>query len=121
MGDEINLYKRFMEGLLEKRIDLYAKLIKSGRAWPKVEIYAKFNELLHSLSDEKRIILADLIQNTRDSAIFDTLEYFDDSINLEKLQVSQNGVKFPCDFFGGDFHNDWVALCQGDMWGNEIC
>lgn len=119
MEDEISLYKRFMEGLLEIRIALYAKRIKSGSAWPNADMYAKFNKLYNSLDNEDRVVLADIIQNTRDDAIFDTLEYFDEQIYLENLHINQNGVEFPNDFWGGDFHNDWAGLCNGDMWGED--
>ena len=122
MDEEIRLYKKFMEGLLEKRPDMRAERIKTKNktVWPEnTEMHQKYISFFGDLSDENKTVLADLLQDTRDAAIFDTLEYFDDKINLDGLHVTQNGAEFPKDFFGGDFHNDWVALFQGDLWGES--
>lgn len=119
MEKQIDLYKSFMEGLLENRDDLYAKQIKEGRAWPNVEMYAGFNRLYNGLNDDNKAVLVEIIQRTRDTAIFDVLEYIDDKINLGGLHITQNDIEFPSDFFGGDFHSDWAALCQGDLWGES--
>ena len=121
MDEGIRLYKEFMEGLLEQRPDMRAERIKAKNkmVWPKAEMYQKYRSFFGGLSDENKNVLADLLQDTRDAAIFDTLEYFDDTINLDGLHVTQNGIEFPKVFFGGDFHNDWVALLQGDFWGEN--
>ncbi|MCL2436523.1 MAG: hypothetical protein FWD00_00635 [Clostridiales bacterium] len=119
MDKNIELYKKFMEGLLENRTDLYAQNLRTGkRVFPAVD-EERMRDFCNSLSGESKIILADIIQQTRDSAIFDVLEYLDESIYLHELKITQNGVEFPNDFWGGDFHCDWAGLCQGDMWGED--
>jgi len=122
MDKDIRLYKKFMEGLLGKRPDIYAESMKKNSKeipWPKIEMFEKFNNLYKNLCNEDKLVLADVIQSTRDDAMFDVLEYLDENIELEGLNVTQNGIKFPNDFWGGDFHCDWAGLCQGDMWGED--
>ena len=121
MSEEIAMYKDFMNGLLERRVEMRSKFIKTNRkqVWPKVEHYKKYTDFFNTLSAENKLVLADLLQDTRDGAIFDTLEYFDEKIYLAELHVTQRGVEYPRNFFGGDFHMDWVALCSGDMWGEN--
>jgi len=119
MDKNIDLYKMFMEGLLEQRIDLYAKKLRNGGSVFPAVGDKKLRDFCNSLSKENKTILADIIQETRDCAIFDTLEYFDDTIYRRGLKIIQDGVEFPNNFFGGDFHCDWAALCQGDMWGQD--
>ena len=119
MDRNIDQYKKFMEGLLKNRIDPYANNLKSGRrVFPAVG-EKKFQDFCDSLSDENKMILADIIQHTRDSAIFDVLEYLDFEINCKGLKITQNDIEFPNDFWGGDFHCDWAGLCNGDMWGEN--
>ena len=119
MTKEIELYKKFMEDLLKNRTDLYANSLRNGgRVFPAVGD-ERLHDFCASLSDENKMILADVIQRTRDSAIFDTLEYLDDTVNRRGLKITQNGVEFPNNFFGGDFHCDWAALCQGGMWKQD--
>ena len=119
MDKDIKIYKDFMEGLLKNRADFYAENLREGkRVFPAVG-KEKLRKLCNSLSHEDKMILADIIQETRDTAIFDVLEYLDENIYLHDLKVSQKGVDFPKDFWGGDFHCDWVGLCQGNMWGED--
>lgn len=119
MNDEISKYKELMEGLLEIRTDVRVKTVRNGQGWPEVEMYAKFNELYESLNSEQKQVLSEILQEARDYAIFDTLEYIDDEINRANLRITKNDIMFPNSFFGGDFHSDWIALCQGDMWGED--
>jgi len=105
-----------MEGLLEKRLDLYAENLKNGNpVFPATGDENK-RDFCNALNDKDKLLLADILQEVRDSAIFDTLAYFDWMICCHELNVSQKGINFPNDFFGGDFHCDWVALIANDMW-----
>ena len=119
MDKNIELYKKFMEGLLENRTDLHARILREGkRVFPAVD-EERLRDFCDSLSDESKMVLADIIQLTRDNAIFDVLEYLDENINLHDLKISQNDVEFPSDFWGGDFHCDWAGLCQCEIWGKN--
>jgi len=113
----IELYIKFMEGLLENRTDLYAQNLREGKQVFPAAGEKELRDFCSFQSSENKMILADIIQQTRDSAIFDVLEYLDENINLRELKITQNGVEFPNSFWGGDFHCDWAGLCQGDMWG----
>jgi carboxymethylenebutenolidase len=140
MSTPLDEYKPFVDGLVKIRPSVEARWVVE-KGWPKIELTdpmyrtlspaarklrdeahqrnEHINHFLAELTAEQREILADIVQEARDSGIHDTLVYINDSINLSGLRLSVNGIELAIEPYGTEMYFDWTARREGDEWPDE--
>ena len=74
MSKELELYKAFIDGLVERKDSITARWVK-GDGFPKTEDNKAKNELLATLTPEQKSVLAEMLQDEHIAGIHDTLTY----------------------------------------------
>ncbi|WP_227872271.1 DUF6547 family protein [Paenibacillus albus] len=115
---ELELYKRFIDDLVEFRPGVLPRWIK-GNGWPNTVENQKINKVLSELTAEQKEIVALIAQSARDGGIHDVLVYLTDQINLEGLEIVKNGIIMETEPFDSGMHYDWVCRREGDSWPNQ--
>src|SRR5512138_1047368 len=118
MSSRLEEYKAFVEGLLHIRPSVEAGWARE-KSWPRVPENKKFNEFLSTLKLEQRAILADMLQQARDSGIHDTLAYLNDEIALNDLHIFRSEVELAAQPYGTELYYDWWSRCNGDPWPED--
>ena len=72
MSKELELYKAFIDGLVERKDSMTALWVK-GDGFPKTEDNKAKNELLAALTPEQKGVLAEMLQDEHIAGIHDTL------------------------------------------------
>ena len=114
MSKELELYKAFIDGLVERKDSMTALWVK-GDGFPKTEDNKAKNELLAALTPEQKGVLAEMLQDEHIAGIHDTLAYINEMMDLEGLELHQNGEAYPNDHFES-LHYDFISRCNGDEW-----
>lgn len=114
MSKELELYKAFIDGLVERKDSMTALWVK-GDGFPKTEDNQAKNELLAALTPEQKGVLAEMLQDEHIAGIHDTLAYINEMMDLEGLELHQDGESYPNDYFES-LHYDFISRCDGDEW-----
>lgn len=114
MSKGLELYKAFIDGLVEQKNGVEAKRIV-GKGYPQNEDNKAINELLGVLTSEQKEVLAKMVQDARIGGIHDTLAYMDEMMDCDELVLSQEGENYPYDHFES-MHYDFICRCEGDEW-----
>ena len=114
MSKELELYKAFIDGLVERKDSITALQVKAG-GFPKTEDNKSKNELLAALTPEQKSVLAEILQDEHIAGIHDTLAYINEMMDLEGLEFHQDGESYPNDYFES-LHYDFISRCDGDEW-----
>ena len=127
MSKELELYKAFIDGLVERkdsmtalcglveRKDSMTALWVKGDGFPKTEDNKAKNALLAALTPEQKGVLAEMLQDEHIAGIHDTLAYINEMMDLEGLELHQDGESYPNDYFES-LHYDFISRCDGDEW-----
>ena len=99
MSKELELYKKFIDGLVEQKESVTARWIMED-GFPKNGDNEEENKLLQELTPEQKRILAKIVQNERIGGMHDALAYMDE---------------MPHDYFES-MHFDFIGRCEGDEW-----
>ena len=70
MGKELELYKAFIDGLVEWKDSMTARWVK-GDGFPKTEDNKTKNDLLSTLTPEQKDVLAEMLQDEHIAGIHD--------------------------------------------------
>ena len=114
MRKKLALYKAFIDGLVERKDSITARWVK-GDGFPKTENNKAKNDLLAALTPEKKDILAGLLQDEHIAGIHTHLAYINKMMDLEGLELHQDGESYPNDCFES-LHYDFISRCDGDEW-----
>ena len=114
MGKELELYKNFIDGLVERKDSVTAKWIKED-GFPQIDENKAKNDFLAALSTEQKEVLAQMLQEEHMAGIHDTLAYINEMMDLEGLELHQDGESYPNDYFES-LHYDFISRCDGDEW-----
>lgn len=114
MSKELELYKAFIDGLVERKDSMTALWVK-GNGFPKTEDNKAKNELLAALTPEQKGVLAEMLQDEHIAGIHDTLAYINEMMDLEGLELHQDSESYPNDYFES-LHYDFISRCDGDEW-----
>ena len=115
MNKRLKLYREFIDDLTKIRNGvLHIWVTKTG--WPKLPENDKYNNLLDKLNKDEKTILAEMIQQSRDGGIHDTLVYLSEQINLNNLRLSKEDTEFAIEPYGTELFWDWTARCDGSDW-----
>ena len=60
-------------------------------------------------------LLAEMLQDEHIAGIHDTLAYINEMMDLEGLELHQDGESYPNDYFES-LHYDFICRCDGDEW-----
>ena len=113
MSKELELYKAFIDGLVERKDSMTAHWVQSD-GFPKTEDNKAKNDLLAALTPEQKDVLAGLLQDEHIAGIHDTLAYINEMMD-EGLELHQDGESYPNDCFES-LHYDFISRCDGDEW-----
>ena len=121
MDVAFDLYKNFIDGLVEQRDCIYARKIREQRLWPKTaaDYLVRQNKVISSLSEEDREIIADMLQGARDSGVHDTLVYLNEEMTFNEMRIVVGSTELPFEPYGTEMFYDWIARCNGDIWPDE--
>ena len=113
--DGLEVYKRFVDKMVEvQRNNVTARWIEET-GYPKLKENEKVNEFLCSLSKEQRSLLAKIVGEAKRERIHDALAAINEMVNLDGLEIYQDGKKMICDHFES-MHFDFICRCEGDEW-----
>ena len=114
MRKELELYQAFIDGLVERKDSITARWLK-GDGFPRTEDNQTKNEFLAALTPEQKEVLAGLLQEEHIAGIHTTLAYLNKMMDLDGLELHQDGVSLPNDYFES-LHYDFISRCEGDEW-----
>lgn len=114
MNKRLELYKAFIDGLVERKNSVTARWMK-GDGFPRIDENKTKNKLLAALTSEQREVLAEILQKEYIAGIHDTLAYINEMMDLEGLELQQDGEAYPNDYFES-LHYDFISRCEGDEW-----
>ena len=122
-------YKELIDGLVEIRPGALSRWIEEKRSWPIIpetpdseaaravnEENRAINELVGTLTEGQRPVLAKLLQSARDGGIGDVLAYLNEEPKLRELRIVRNGRQLPIEPFGTELYWDWTCRREGDAW-----
>ncbi len=116
MADSLQEYKVFIDGLVKLRGSVLARRFREG-VWhceqPPDQV--KYNELLATLSQQQRDLIADILDNERSGSIHDVLVFITD----RKYRVFKDETMLAVEPFGMESFFDYVARSMGDSWPDE--
>lgn len=98
MSKELKLYKAFIDGLVERKDSMTARWIK-GDGFPQTDDNKAKNDLFAALTPAQREVLAEILQDEHIAGIHDALAYINEMIDLEGLELHQDGESYPNDYF----------------------
>lgn len=114
MKKELELYKNFIDGLVERKDSVIAKWIKCD-GFPKTDDNKAKNEFIANLTSEQKEVLASMLEEEHIAGIHTVLAYINKMMDLDGLEIIQNGVSYPNDYFES-LHFDFISRCEEDEW-----
>lgn len=98
----------------QRKDSITARWVK-GDGFPKTEDNKAKNDFLATLTPEQKGIIAEMLQDEHIAGIHDTLAYINEMMDLEGLELHQDGESYPNDYFES-LHYDFISRCDGDEW-----
>lgn len=114
MNKGLELYKAFIDGLVERKNSVEARWIMD-KGYPQNDDNTTINQLLDVLTPEQKGVLAAMVQKARIAGIHDALAYMDEMMDCDGLVLSQNGEVYPYDYFDS-MHYDFICRSESDEW-----
>ncbi len=114
MAKGLDLYKAFIDGLVERKDGVLRKWILV-KGYPNTDENKKINELLTVLSEEQKNVVAKMVLDARIGGIHDTLAYINEKMDCDNLVMLQEGEVFPYEYFSS-MNYDFIARCEDDEW-----
>lgn len=108
MKKQLELYKSFVDGLVERKESITARRILS-EGLPNTADNAQDNQVLSTMSQDK------LLTQERISGMHDTLSYINELMDLEDLKQIQYGEALDNNNFES-LHYDFMCRLEGDEW-----
>ena len=93
MSKELELYKAFIDGLVERKDSMTALWVK-GDGFPKTEDNKAKNELLAALTPEQKGVLAEMLQDEHMAGMHGTAAHNNEMMDREGLERHQNGKTY---------------------------
>ena len=87
MGKELELYKNFIDGLVERKNSVTALWVK-GDGFPKIADNKAKNDLLATLTPEQKDVLAEMLQDEHIAGIHTTLAYINKMMDLNPIPTT---------------------------------
>ena len=116
MSTPLDDYKKIVDDLVHAAWSPSARWVREKRRWPDGAENVRINELIDSLSDEKREVLARILEGAVQGGIHKVLAYLTDEMNLAGLRITKHGREIPVEPYGTEMYYDWVCRLNGDEW-----
>ena len=113
MSKELKLYKAFIDGLVDRKDSMTARWVK-GDGFPK-RMTTRQKRSFAALTPAQREVLAEILQDEHIAGIHDALAYINEMMDLDGLELYQDGESYPNDYFES-LHYDFISRCDGDEW-----
>ena len=110
MNIKLDSYKSFIDDIVVIKKSIKSTWVLKG-SYPDVPDNKKRNDILATLSEEQRIEIAKMIQESNESGIHDLLALLNDNAEIE-----YKGVRLPKEPFDTELYYDFVARSEGDEW-----
>ena len=113
MSSSIDLYKQFIDAMVDISPSVAADRVRSGVWHPEPPPdQVRYNQLLKEFTSEQRELVARIIQEAADSAVHDVLVRLHD----DNYQLSKDGVNLAVEPFDTEPFYDYVCRRAGDDW-----
>ncbi|ANU41794.1 hypothetical protein ADH75_05175 [Flavonifractor plautii] len=106
--------KAFIDGLVDRKDSMTARWVK-GDGFPQTEDNKAKNDFLSTLTPEQKGVLVEMLQDEHIAGIHDALAYINEMMDLEGLELHQDGESYPNDYFES-LDYDFISRCDGDEW-----
>ena len=110
MSIKLDSYKSFIDDIVGIKKSVKSTWVLKG-SYPDVPDNKKRNDILATLSEEQRIEIAKMIQESNESGIHDLLALLNNNAEIE-----YKGVRLPKEPFDTELYYDFVARSEGDEW-----
>ena len=112
----IDAYKAIIDRIVdEARDSIGVKLLKEGR-FTKCPDFQHFNDFVRHLSEDQRMILAQMLNFEREGVIQDVLAELTWWIYTRDVGLTFRGEPMPIDLSGMGLHGDFVGRLQNWEW-----
>jgi hypothetical protein len=113
----IDAYKAIIDQLVDEvRVFGSAPHVAEQSLFSKAPAHARFNDFIHKLSQEDRVLLSEMLQEERDGAIHDVLAALTWWVTTRKVGLTFDGEPMPVELSGMGLHGDYVGRRDGWEW-----
>ena len=114
MKNSTTAYQKFIDLLVAHSSDtVIVEGIKSAKL-PDTDHFAKYAELLKTMTQEQRGAMAELVQQRFVAGMQNTLLFLDNY-----RLTNEEGVELPHCPYGWEMHSDFIGRIEGEDWPNE--
>lgn len=114
--DTMSVYKEIIDSLVKDSNSISSQLILKHGIYSKVKGEEKYNELVSSLSQEQRILLAEMMNKERISAFHDVLASLTWWIECKEVTLCYKGNEMPVELSGMGLHGDYIGRLDDWEW-----
>lgn len=123
-GDQVSLepsglWKSFVETFASLHDGVHHAWIAERGAYPDLAENQRVNELLRSLSQEQRELLAEMMIDARQGGVHDALVALNDRMARNGGAYMEKGILMEVQPFGTELYYDYVCRKAGDPWPDE--
>ncbi|QFT10134.1 DUF6547 family protein [Vibrio sp. THAF190c] len=115
MSKSIEEYKLFIDDMVSLSESAASGWV-TGKGFPKVTGNEAKNELLEALTENQKVVLAEIIDTAKASGVHDALSYLNEQQTSNQLRIIKGGTELPTEPFGTEMNFDFVARSEGDDW-----
>lgn len=87
MSKELELYKAFIDGLVERKDSITARWVRDD-GFPRTDDNKAKNDFLAMLTPEQKGVLSEMLQDEHIAGIHTTLAYINQMMDLDGLELS---------------------------------
>jgi hypothetical protein len=116
----IEAYKAIIDQLVNviRLMGSSGRVAKSGR-FSKAPAHAPINKFVEELSPPDRLLLSEMLQQERHSAIHDVLAALSGWIDAKDVGLTFRNEPMPVDLSGMGLHGDYIGRLDGWEWPSK--
>jgi hypothetical protein len=114
MSDPVSDHKWLIEQFAARASSLSARLVRDNGIFSKATDSASANQLVASLDDREREVLARMLESERVGAIHDALVVLTEALVIHGFSLHRAGVPVPAEPFGYTLFQEFITLIQDD-------
>lgn len=118
MFDPVAEHKALIDELVRRTPSIGSCLVREEGKFRKGQDTAHLNLLVARLSPDDRERLAKMLQEERESAIFDGLVVLHERCVLGGVQMMKDGKEIPAEPFGYTMFEEYVAVLRDGNWSS---
>jgi len=114
-----DIYKKFIDDLVEDEINVSAKLIEEQGIYAKDDELHSLNDFVSRLNEVDRDILIKMLKEERKNVTHDILATLTWLIDCYDVTICHKGKEMPVQLSGMGLHGDYIGRIQGWEWPVE--